>query len=123
MAIMPMIDAYAAGLDWPAADVLPRPGLWLFLVVTYLNGSLLEIGRKIRAPQDEREGVDTYSRAWGRRGGPVVWLAVLAATAAAAWGAARATSAGAGTAAILALLLIVTAPAAVGFLQSSTPAK
>ena len=84
MAIMPMVDAYTTGLDWLAAGEHPRAGLWLFLVITYLNGIVLEIGRKIRPPNEEREGVETYSRAWGVRGAPVVWLAVLLATAFAA---------------------------------------
>ena len=31
-----------------------------------------EIGRKIRAPADERPGVNTYTRAWGLRAAPHV---------------------------------------------------
>jgi 4-hydroxybenzoate polyprenyltransferase len=39
---------------------------------------LIEIGRKLRAPGDEREGVDTYTDAWGLRVAPAVWLVLLA---------------------------------------------
>jgi hypothetical protein len=62
MAIMPLIGNYTTGLDWLlASDHRPR-GLLLFLLVTFANGVLIEIGRRIRAPEVEREGVDTYPR-------------------------------------------------------------
>src|SRR5207247_11479466 len=77
MAILPMIDGYTTGLDWLAGGSGPPAGLWFFLVVTFLNGSVMEIGRKLRAPEDEREGVTTYTGAWGRRAAPVGWLAGL----------------------------------------------
>ena len=70
MAIMPIIDAYTTGLDWLAGGVGPHEGLTLFLVVTFLNGTLMEIGRKMRSPEAEREGVDTYTKAWGVRRAP-----------------------------------------------------
>jgi 4-hydroxybenzoate polyprenyltransferase len=61
----------------------------LFLWVSFFNGMVIEIGRKIRAPQDEEEGVDTYSRVWGRAGAITAWLIAIALTAAfalmAAW--------------------------------------
>jgi 4-hydroxybenzoate polyprenyltransferase len=108
---MPMIDAYTTGLDWLAAGEHPRTGLWLFLAITYLNGIVLEIGRKIRAPEDERDGVETYTRAWGLRGAPSVWLAVLVATALAAAVAGRLTGAGIiGVVMIAALLALCVKP-------------
>lgn len=77
MAIMPLIDAYTTGLDWLDAGLgLPR-GLGWFLGVTFANGMVIEIGRKLRAPEAEREGVDTYTAAWGLRVAPAVWLALL----------------------------------------------
>lgn len=80
MAVMPMIDFYTTGLDWlNAAGILP-PGLPLFLLVTFLNGCVIEIGRKIRAPQDEEHGVETYSVLWGPRRAALVWLAILTVT-------------------------------------------
>ena len=41
---------------------LPRPphGLFWFLLVSYFNGLVVEIGRKTRAPADEEHGVETY---------------------------------------------------------------
>jgi 4-hydroxybenzoate polyprenyltransferase len=81
MAIMPFIDFYTTGLDWWLAGRAPPRGLVLFLAVTFLNGMVVEIGRKVRAPGDEREGVDSYTRAWGLRVAPAVWIVMLAASA------------------------------------------
>ena len=37
----------------------------LYLIIGFLNGMSAEIGRKIRAPEDEENGVVTYSKIWG----------------------------------------------------------
>jgi 4-hydroxybenzoate polyprenyltransferase len=81
MAIMPLIDSYTTGLDWLAAGRHLPSGLAFFLGVTFMNGMLVEIGRKVRWPGAEREGVDTYTHAWGLRRAPVVWLILMAAAA------------------------------------------
>jgi 4-hydroxybenzoate polyprenyltransferase len=73
MVVLPVIDVYTTGLDWLAEGVEPPPSLMLFLGVTFANGILLEIGRKVRAPADEREGVDTYTAAWGRPRAGTAW--------------------------------------------------
>ena len=80
MLVMPVIDFYATGLDWiHGGEPMPR-GLFLFLATTFLNGCVIEIGRKIRSPEDEEPGVETYSFLWGPRRAAAIWLAVLAAT-------------------------------------------
>ena len=81
MAIMPLIDLYSTGLDWLSEGVDAPRALVLFLLLTYLNGIVIEIGRKIRVPSEERDGVDTYTLAWGVRVAPTVWLIVLSSTA------------------------------------------
>jgi 4-hydroxybenzoate polyprenyltransferase len=82
MLIMPQIDFYATAADWIGTGAGPPRGVMLFLWVSFFNGMVIEIGRKIRAPQDEEEGVDTYSRIWGRRGAVTSWLVAIALTAA-----------------------------------------
>lgn len=77
MAIMPAIDVYTTGLDWLAAGAPPPIGLLSFLAVTFMNGVLIEVGRKLRTPDQEREGVDTYTKAWGLRIAPLVWMLAL----------------------------------------------
>jgi hypothetical protein len=102
--------------------VRPQSGLWLFLAVTFLNGTVLEIGRKIRAPEDERPRVDSYTRIWGVRAAPAIWLGVLGATAATAWLAARYTGVGLGTAALLLTFALIAVLPALGFLRTQSGA-
>lgn len=123
MAIMPAIDAYTTGLDWLAAQVPPPPGIDLFLAVTFLNGCVIEVGRKLRAPGDEREGVDTYTAVWGPRAAPAVWLALLVATAGTAWMAARSIGAPAAVGGLLALYCAAAAVPGLLFLQRPTTGR
>jgi len=123
MAIMPMVDFYTTGLDWFADNARPPHAILFFLVVTFWNGVLIEVGRKIRAPGEEREGVDTYTRAWGLRTAPAVWLVVLALSLGFAFGAAHATSALRLSTPILVLAAALCALPAVFFLRSPAPAR
>jgi hypothetical protein len=81
MLIMPLIDLYVTSCDWRAAGAAPPEGLIWFLLVSFFNGIVIEIGRKIRAPEDEEPGVETYTFLWGRRGAVAAWLAAMLATA------------------------------------------
>lgn len=81
MLIMPLIDFYATACDWVVAgEGLPR-GLFLFVIVSFFNGLVIEIGRKIRAEEDEEKGVETYTCFWGRTRAPVVWFCGMLCTA------------------------------------------
>ena len=80
MAVLPVIDIYTTGLDWLAEGADPPSALPLFLGVTFANGVMIEIGRKVRAPSGEREGVDTYTAAWGKTVAVTCWLFALAAS-------------------------------------------
>lgn len=85
MIIMPVFDIYATACDWLMAGAGPPRGLGWFLAVSYLNGIVIEIGRKIRSPQDEEEGVETYSALWGRGWALLAWLGAMLLTAVCAW--------------------------------------
>jgi 4-hydroxybenzoate polyprenyltransferase len=80
MAVMPVIDFYTTGLDWINAGAKAPEGLIFFLLVTFLNGLVIEIGRKIRAEDAEEHGVETYSFLWGAKKATVVWLGLLVLT-------------------------------------------
>jgi 4-hydroxybenzoate polyprenyltransferase len=81
MAIMPLVDLYTTSCDWvPAGLSRPPRGLLWFLLVSFFNGMVVEIGRKIRSPQDEEAGVETYSFLWGRRNAILAWLGMVACT-------------------------------------------
>ncbi|CAN5875330.1 hypothetical protein BH20GEM3_BH20GEM3_00980 [soil metagenome] len=118
MLILPLIDTYTTGLDWLAEGAAPPRALWFFLAVTYLNGIVIEIGRKIRPPDAEREGVDSYTRIWGVTTAPGIWLATLAGTAALAWLAVRHVGGGTGTLVVLMGCAVVAAMPAIHFLRT-----
>lgn len=72
MMIMPLIDLLLTGLEWVPADKAAG-GLVLFLGLSFVNGCVLEIGRKLWAPENEIAGVDTYSGLWGPRRAALIW--------------------------------------------------
>jgi hypothetical protein len=121
MGVMPLLFLYLTGLDWLAAGVAPPRGLAAFLGLAFLNGVLVEIGRKLRAPADERPGVETYTAAWGVRAAPRVWLATLAGAAACALLAARPTGAWVTVALPVAVLAPLVALPALAFLRAPSP--
>lgn len=84
MLIIPLTDFYATACDWRTAQAAPPAGLFWFIAVSFFNGVTLEVGRKIRAPENEEVGVRTYSRLWGCRRATGIWAATLAMTAACA---------------------------------------
>ncbi len=81
MLILPLIDLYGTACDWRVASAAPPTGLAFLLTVSFCNGFVVEIGRKIRAPEDEEAGVETYSVLWGRRRAVAIWYAALVLTA------------------------------------------
>lgn len=80
MFIIPLVDIYASGLDWLLAGVPAPIGLLYFFAVSYMNGIVLEIGRKIKPLEYEEEGVVSYTKLLGQKGAPLAWLACLLAT-------------------------------------------
>ena len=80
MFIIPLVDVYASGLDWLLAGAAAPVGLLFFFAVSYMNGVVLEVGRKIRTPEGESPGVLTYSAMLGPNRAVGLWLAVLLVT-------------------------------------------
>jgi 4-hydroxybenzoate polyprenyltransferase len=117
MLILPLTDFYATACDWRGAGVPAPPGLLWFIAVSFFNGVALELGRKIRAPGDEEEGVRTYSRLWGRRTATGVWLGALAVTAFCAVQAARRIGFALPVSLVLAVLLGVSLVLGVRFVR------
>ncbi len=76
MMIMPLIDLFITAAEWMPHSSYPEPGLWLFLCLSFVNGCVLEIGRKVWAPESEREGVETYSGLLGHRKAAWIWAAL-----------------------------------------------
>ncbi len=77
MFIIPLIDIYASGLDWRLEGAEPHLGLIWFFAVSYMNGLVLEFGRKIRRPENEEEGVISYTSLYGPKGGVYRWIGLM----------------------------------------------
>lgn len=123
MAIVPLIDFYATACDWWVAGLRTPPvGLSWFLVVSFCNGLVIELGRKIRAPVDEEKGVETYSVLWGSSRAAFVWVGALAAAGMFACVAARAVHVTIPLAVALTSLLVTCAATARRFAARPTPA-
>ncbi|MBB5723128.1 4-hydroxybenzoate polyprenyltransferase [Loktanella ponticola] len=76
MAIMPLIDLLLTGIEWvPGGGASPH--LWMFIALSFVNGCVLEIGRKLWAPENEITGVETYSGLWGVRKASLIWMLCL----------------------------------------------
>jgi 4-hydroxybenzoate polyprenyltransferase len=124
MAIIPLVDFYATACDWWPAPAegpglthsAPRGLIW-FVVVSYFNGLVIEIGRKVRGPQDEEVGVNTYSVLWGMRKATFVWLGALFVSAGFAVTAAHQVDFLAPVAGVLIFLLATATLVAVRFLR------
>jgi len=80
MFIMPLIDFFATACDWLPTSGHPPTGLFWFVAASFFNGFIIEIGRKIRAPEDEEKGVETYSFLWGRAKATRAWWLALGLT-------------------------------------------
>ncbi len=89
MGIMPLVDWFATGCDWAVAGGPMPAGLFWFLAASFCNGLVIELGRKIRTPDQEEAGVETYTVLWGRPMATLAWLSAVIATLACAWLAAQ----------------------------------
>jgi 4-hydroxybenzoate polyprenyltransferase len=123
MAIMPLIDFYATSSDWLVHTARIPNGLAWFLAASFFNGMVIEIGRKIRSPDDEEHGVQTYSFLWGQSVAVASWwlaaaLAMLSTIAAAAQ-----VSTAAPVAGIMLALGAILAWTGVDFLRRPTAGK
>lgn len=118
MLIVPLIDLYATACDWlVAGDAAPHGGLIWFLTVSFFNGVVIEVGRKIRAPQAEEPGVETYTALWGRRNSMMVWLGAMLLAAISAWLAARQIDFALPVVVLLIILLLAATVIAIRFLR------
>ena len=88
MLIIPLVDLVASSAHWSISEINPTSALGWFFAVSFFNGILLEIGRKIKLPENEEEGVVSYSKIWGMKNAAYAWLGILAITLALAFAAA-----------------------------------
>jgi 4-hydroxybenzoate polyprenyltransferase len=123
MVIMPVFDIYATACDWMTAGASPPDGLGWFLAVSYMNGVVIEVGRKIRAPEDEEEGVETYTVLWGRWRALLAWVGAIAVTALLAWRGAALVGFATEVGILLAVLVICASLLSLRFAASPVPGR
>ncbi len=80
MLIMPLVDLFATACLWLPNESKPD-NLIYFIIASFFNGIIIEIGRKLRQPQNEQTGVPTYSKLWGLTNASRAWLSCMAITA------------------------------------------
>ena len=122
LVIAPLIFFYITACDWLVAGATPMLGLFWFLAAAFFNGIFYEIGRKIRAPQNEETGVETYSQLWGRPTAIAVWWLMLALAGVCAAVAARTIHFFMPVIVLVSVLLLITGWLGVRFLQQPRPA-
>lgn len=97
------------------------PGVVTLLAASYFAFCVIEVGRKIRAPADEEEGVETYSVLWGRTRALVAWLGFMVLASASAVLAASELRSAPCLAGLLALVLLLALRQAWSFRTQSAP--
>ena len=123
MGIMPLVDFFGTACEWLPRGSSAPSGLGWFLAASFFNGIVIEIGRKLRQPGDEEDGVETYSRLCGKSGGAAVWLLALLATGGCAAMAARVIGFEWPVVISLALVMALAVTVISLFLRSSLPGK
>lgn len=75
MLVMPLIVWWLAQMAQPGAAFSPALA-WL-MALAFVSGFCFEITRKTRGPEEERDGVDSYSRIFGTRGAAMVVMVLV----------------------------------------------
>ena len=121
MAIMPLIDLFETACEWLPRGGAPPAGLAWFLGLSFANGCVIELGRKVWAPENERPGVETYSGLLGPQRAALLWAGAASAAFALLVGTGFATGTAALDGAIGAVALAGLWAAALRFRHCPTP--
>jgi hypothetical protein len=76
MVVMPMALIWMAQMGAGHAELPLRVGL--LAALSFLSGFAFEITRKTKAPEDERDTIDSYTKIFGTGGAPLVVMVLLA---------------------------------------------
>jgi len=77
MVILAFINLYITAVEWLPRGGAFNFGLLAYMVSSYCDGTVVEVGRKLRAKENEEYGVDTYTHIWGSKRAIVVWMVFL----------------------------------------------
>ena len=76
MLVLPLLILFLLAAAWRTVGARPA-GIGWFLAASYANGLVFEVGRKLRAPEAEELGVETYSALWGVGHATWTWTGAL----------------------------------------------
>lgn len=122
MCILLFTDLFITSCHFLVSEVIPPPTLLYFLGTSFCLGTVIELGRKIKAPGDETNGRDTYSQLWGRSVAVKIWIASICASFLLALTTAAQINAVMTALMVLLVMLFFCGIAGVAFLAKSTPA-
>jgi 4-hydroxybenzoate polyprenyltransferase len=79
MVITPLIALFALACGWIGIGATPAFGVAhaAFLALAFTNGVAIEVSRKTWARDDERLGVESYSKLWGNAGAAATTIAAV----------------------------------------------
>ncbi len=77
MFIIPLVDVFASSFDWKINNASPPKGLLLFFAVSFFNGLVLEVGRKMKTVKTEEPGVNSYTFLLGTKKAILLWCSLL----------------------------------------------
>lgn len=76
MFFFPAIDIYSSGMDWYMQGPGYAPiGMAFFFAVSFINGLVWEVGRKIKAPENEE--FNSYTKMYGQRKAVWIWIGII----------------------------------------------
>lgn len=121
MCILFFTDLFITSCHWLVVGVEPPIALVYFLATSFFLGIVIEVGRKIKSPQEESSGSDTYSSIWGRKQSVLVWLISMCLSALMALTTSAQINSVNLTAPVLVLLFLAACFAGDKFLKKQTP--
>lgn len=77
MGILFFTDLFITACHWMVLNIEPGQALLYFFGTSFKLGMIIEIGRKIKAPEEEIEGAKTYSNCWGVKNAVLIWLTTV----------------------------------------------
>jgi 4-hydroxybenzoate polyprenyltransferase len=77
MLVMPLIVWWLANMAMPDAPL--TPALQALMSLAFISGFCFEITRKTKAPDEERDSIESYSRIFGTQGSAMVVMGLLTA--------------------------------------------
>ncbi len=76
MFFFPAVDIYSSGMDWfIEANTHAPMGLVYFFAVSFTNGLVWEVGRKIKSPENEEH--NSYTTKYGLKKAVWIWIIII----------------------------------------------